>query len=378
MSPRATKRPRGWQKGLAHRLADLLPECIAALESKRLLTLAIELAEHGDALDDPSLADRLVDVGCRWAPREGVPDIDDRSRGDMSGADRVSFDFGDCGLRRMSTAQHFWMGRRYTLPQYSWFRYSELAHPDRYGGVLDLLWFDDSGRDYDPSEQALDRHYRKAECMSMRSAWNDAGALVIGVQAGQNRDGAHRHLDLGSFILEALGEAGKAARIYSRAGMADERLWRLHLELGLALEAKGSYTLAEHSYDKLLVKDDRFYDAYRGLAVILLSRGEYIEALDILERARDLGEDFPEYYNLLGRAYIYNGRFEEAIAELTTCVELAPKNGEYAAMVDGICKRLGLTTLRYQTLGAMIEAIGLPRERLCTYCWSGESLYEES
>jgi hypothetical protein len=124
----------------------------------------------------------------------------------MSGADRMAFDFGDCGLRRMSTAQHFWMGRRYDMPQYSWFRYSELAHPDRSGGVLDLLWLDDSARDYDITTLPLDRHYRKAECMSMRSAWDDPDALVVAVQAGQNRDGAHRHLDLGSYIVEALGE----------------------------------------------------------------------------------------------------------------------------------------------------------------------------
>ncbi len=39
----------------------------------------------------------------------------------------------------------------------------------------------------------------------MRSAWNDPDALVVGFQGGQNRDGGHRHLDLGSFILEALG-----------------------------------------------------------------------------------------------------------------------------------------------------------------------------
>jgi len=24
----------------------------------------------------------------------------------------------------------------------------------------------------------------------------------------------------------------------------------------------------------------------------------------------------------------------------------------------------------------MISAIGLPREKLCTFCWNGESLYE--
>jgi hypothetical protein len=124
----------------------------------------------------------------------------------ISGADRLAFDFGDCGLRRTSTPQHFWMGRAFDMPQYSWLRYSELERADAEGSVLDLLWFDDSARDYDASVLPLDVHYRVAECASMRSAWMDPDALVVGFQAGQNRDGAHRHLDLGSFILEALGE----------------------------------------------------------------------------------------------------------------------------------------------------------------------------
>ncbi|MBP1633975.1 MAG: Amidophosphoribosyltransferase [Acidobacteria bacterium] len=41
----------------------------------------------------------------------------------------------------------------------------------------------------------------------------------------------------------------------------------------------------------------------------------------------------------------------------------------YAAMVERIRTRLGLTSLRYQTLPDMVAAIGLPRGRLCTYCW---------
>jgi len=43
----------------------------------------------------------------------------------------------------------------------------------------------------------------------------------------------------------------------------------------------------------------------------------------------------------------------------------------YEAMVDRIATRLCVTTLRYQRLGDMIEAIGLPREKLCTFCWTG-------
>ncbi len=43
----------------------------------------------------------------------------------------------------------------------------------------------------------------------------------------------------------------------------------------------------------------------------------------------------------------------------------------YRAMLERIRKRLGLTTLRYQYLHDMVEAIGLPKEKLCTYCFDG-------
>jgi amidophosphoribosyltransferase len=44
---------------------------------------------------------------------------------------------------------------------------------------------------------------------------------------------------------------------------------------------------------------------------------------------------------------------------------------KYQAMVDRIGQKMGLTTLRYQRLDDMIKAIGLPEEKLCTYCWDG-------
>ncbi len=44
---------------------------------------------------------------------------------------------------------------------------------------------------------------------------------------------------------------------------------------------------------------------------------------------------------------------------------------KYKAMVERIRERLKLTTLRYQRLEDLVQAIGLPKERLCTYCWDG-------
>ena len=40
-------------------------------------------------------------------------------------------------------------------------------------------------------------------------------------------------------------------------------------------------------------------------------------------------------------------------------------------MTDAIARRLGLTSLRYQRLDDMVEAVGLPKEKLCTFCWDG-------
>ncbi len=66
-----------------------------------------------------------------------------------------------------------------------------------------------------------------------------------------------------------------------------------------------------------------------------------------------------------------------AIKELTGSEDAPPPEycdsscDAYAAMVERIGQRLGLTTLRYQTLADLVEAIGLPKEKLCTYCWDG-------
>lgn len=48
-----------------------------------------------------------------------------------------------------------------------------------------------------------------------------------------------------------------------------------------------------------------------------------------------------------------------------------PDSDRHRTMVDRVCRRLGLTTLKYQKLGDLVAAIGLPKEQLCTYCWDG-------
>ena len=48
-----------------------------------------------------------------------------------------------------------------------------------------------------------------------------------------------------------------------------------------------------------------------------------------------------------------------------------PESPQFQTMVERIGEQLNITTLRYNRLDDMIDSIGIPRERLCTYCWDG-------
>jgi amidophosphoribosyltransferase len=45
---------------------------------------------------------------------------------------------------------------------------------------------------------------------------------------------------------------------------------------------------------------------------------------------------------------------------------------KYEKMIEWIARDLDVSTLKYQTVDDMVEAVGLPKEKLCLYCWTGE------
>lgn len=76
-----------------------------------------------------------------------------------------------------------------------------------------------------------------------------------------------------------------------------------------------------------------------------------------------------------------------AILELEGVSELTPEilkkyqeygSREYLAMVEIIRKKLHLTTLKFQQLDRLLDAIGIPRDQLCTYCWNGRDIEEDN
>ncbi len=51
---------------------------------------------------------------------------------------------------------------------------------------------------------------------------------------------------------------------------------------------------------------------------------------------------------------------------------LNTESDKYQKMIEWIANDLNVTTLKYQRLDDMVKAIGLPKEKLCLYCWNGE------
>ncbi|MCL2145338.1 MAG: amidophosphoribosyltransferase [Endomicrobia bacterium] len=58
---------------------------------------------------------------------------------------------------------------------------------------------------------------------------------------------------------------------------------------------------------------------------------------------------------------------ENRIADYMDC-----ESKKYKNMVDSICKKLNLTTLKYHSLDGLLSSIGINKCKLCTYCWNGK------
>jgi hypothetical protein len=91
------------------------------------------------------------------------------------------------------------MARQFQRPAYAAYQ-RPLASPQ----PLDLLWYDGSGGKSDLAALPLDKYFRNAEVAMFRSAWDDRNALFVGFKSGDNKAN-HSNLDLGSFVLDAMG-----------------------------------------------------------------------------------------------------------------------------------------------------------------------------
>ena len=75
--------------------------------------------------------------------------------------------------------------------------------------------------------------------------------------------------------------------------------------------------------------------------------------------------------DLISRRVIYKLEGGECSRE-RLALYADPDTPEYANMLEEIRKELKFTSLRYNRLDDMVEAIGLPADQVCTYCWTGK------
>lgn len=62
----------------------------------------------------------------------------------------------------------------------------------------------------------------------------------------------------------------------------------------------------------------------------------------------------------------------EKVDEKTLADYANPDSINYKEMVGSICKELNFTSLKYHRLDDLVESIGLPRCKMCTYCFDGK------
>lgn len=73
---------------------------------------------------------------------------------------------------------------------------------------------------------------------------------------------------------------------------------------------------------------------------------------------------------LIARATILELEGEEGLSHLDEYMDGNTERGKN--MRCAICRKLHFASLEYQSLDGILEAIGLPKEQVCTYCWNGE------
>lgn len=119
----------------------------------------------------------------------------------LTGPTGLVFNYGDSVTHpnRVPTA---WTAKRFHRPQDAWFD-RRMSPGSRL--ALDLVWrISNLGADPITEHVPTTRWFAGVNVVTLRSEWNNEGAVYVGFKAGDNH-GHHTHLDLGSFVLDGEG-----------------------------------------------------------------------------------------------------------------------------------------------------------------------------
>ena len=74
--------------------------------------------------------------------------------------------------------------------------------------------------------------------------------------------------------------------------------------------------------------------------------------------------------DLIARRVVQQLEGDEGQNHLEEYADATTERGQ--CMLRTICEQLGFDSLSYQSLDGMLEAIGIDRDKVCTYCWNGK------
>ena len=119
----------------------------------------------------------------------------------LTGPIKRSFNYADGGDGATGGSQLFWLAKKFNQPAAAEYekQITRSAEP------FDLIWYPAELLKKQAEPIPLAAYYRSAEVVSMRSGWNNPKAWFVGFKAGDNKAN-HSNLDLGSFVLDALGK----------------------------------------------------------------------------------------------------------------------------------------------------------------------------
>ena len=73
---------------------------------------------------------------------------------------------------------------------------------------------------------------------------------------------------------------------------------------------------------------------------------------------------------LIARSTIFELEGEEGFNYIDEYIDSSTERGK--KLRSAICDKLHFTSLEFQSIDGIIKAIGLPADRVCTYCWNGK------
>lgn len=125
------------------------------------------------------------------------------------------FNYADSGSRSRLASSMFLLSHTYDEPVYAWWHRRRIEQelppldrlrPDRQDRFfpLEIAWFDAAGQQLKADALPRDAFFdSRQDVVTMRSEW-DSDAWYVGFKGGDNRAN-HGHLDIGSFVLDAMG-----------------------------------------------------------------------------------------------------------------------------------------------------------------------------